>query len=280
MLKLDETSWLGRRFARRTIVPAVRLSGVVGRLPARGSGMTLAGLERALDAAFSLKKAPAVALVVNSPGGSPVQSSLIATRIRALAREREKPVLAFVEDVAASGGYWLALAADEVFVDASSIVGSIGVVSAGFGFQDAIARLGVERRVHTGGEHKAMLDPFRPERDGDVAILKGIQSEIHERFKAWVRERRGARLKGEGADIFDGRVWTGARALELGLVDGIGDARSILRERYGKRVALRVMNRERGWLARRFGMGYGPRELAGETLSLLDELWHRQRLGL
>ena len=175
---------------RPPTIPAVRLAGVIGSVGLAGRGLTLAGLERALDAAFAHRHAPAVALLINSPGGSPVQSALIADRIRALADEKSKPVLAFVEDVAASGGYWLACAADEIYADPSSIVGSIGVISAGFGFEDALARLGVERRVHATGEHKGMLDPFRPERESDIELLRGIQADILERFIAHVRDRR------------------------------------------------------------------------------------------
>ena len=188
------------RRPRPPTIPAIRLAGVIGSVGLAGRGLTLAGLERALDAAFA-RRAPAIALLINSPGGSPVQSALIADRIRALADEKSKPVLAFVEDVAASGGYWLACAADEIFADPSSIVGSIGVVSAGFGFEDALARLGVERRVHTTGERKGMLDPFRPERESDIELLRGIQADILARFVAHVRDRRGGRLKGEESAV-------------------------------------------------------------------------------
>src|SRR5215213_6818272 len=173
-----------RRWRRPTTIPAIRLSGVIGSIGLGGRGLTLAGIERSIDAAFAPKHAPAVALLINSPGGSPVQSALIAGRVRAMAEEKRRPVLAFVEDVAASGGYWLACAADEIFADPSSIVGSIGVISAGFGFAEAIGRLGIERRVHATGERKALLDPFRPERSEDLVLLKGIQHEILGRFVA------------------------------------------------------------------------------------------------
>src|SRR5216684_4261333 len=202
-------NWITNRFRRTPIVPVVRLSGVIvagGRFGARG--LSLDAVSSLLSKAFGVKGAKAVALAINSPGGSPVQSALIATRIRLLATEKNIPVIAFVEDVAASGGYWLACAADEIVADPASIVGSIGVISAGFGFQDFLARYGVERRVHTSGERKAMLDPFRPENPEDIARLKGLQGEIHDGFKDWVRQRRGTKLKGDEAMLFSGEFWT------------------------------------------------------------------------
>src|SRR5229473_645427 len=212
--------WLRNRLRRRPAVPVVRLSGVIAAGGMLGSrGLSIESVAPLLARAFSLRGAKAVALALNSPGGSPVQSALIAQRIRLLAAEKKLPVIAFVEDVAASGGYWLACAADEIIADPASIVGSIGVVSASFGFQDLIARIGVERRVHTSGERKAMLDPFRPEDPNDVERLKALQTEIHGDFKTWVRERRGLRLKGSDDTLFSGEFWTGRRALEFGLID-------------------------------------------------------------
>jgi signal peptide peptidase SppA len=273
-------NWITNRFLRTPIVPVVRLSGVImagGRFGARG--LSLDAISSLLSKAFGVKGAKAVALAINSPGGSPVQSALIATRIRLLAAEKNIPVIAFVEDVAASGGYWLACAADEIVADPASIVGSIGVVSASFGFQDLIARFGVERRVHTSGERKAMLDPFRPEDPTDVARLKSLQTEIHDDFKAWVRKRRGLRLKGEEAALFSGEFWTGRRALELGLIDSLGDLRSLLQARYGKKVRLPVMAPRRSFLAR-FGLGTRLDELGASTLAAIEERQHWQRFGL
>jgi serine protease SohB len=183
-----------------------------------------------------------------------VQSALIHQRVRRLADERKIPVLAFVEDVAASGGYWLALAADEIFVDPNSIVGSIGVISSGFGFDQAIERLGIRRRLYTAGERKSMLDSFSPERPEDVERLKRLQADIHDNFKALVRARRGARLKGDEAELFSGEFWLGTRALERGLVDGIGEVRATLRERFGERVRLRPVPTQRRSWRRRLGM--------------------------
>jgi signal peptide peptidase SppA len=262
-------------------VPVVRLSGVI----ASSSGL-LAGRSLSIDSvapllkrAFDMRGARAVALAINSPGGSPVQSALIAQRIRLHAAEKDLPVIAFVEDVAASGGYWLACAADEIIVDPSSIVGSIGVISASFGFQDLIARFGIERRVHTSGERKAMLDPFRPETPEDVERLKRLQAEIHDGFKDWVRQRRAPRLRGDEAALFNGEFWTGKRGLELGLADGLGELRATLQARYGAKVRLPLIGPRRRLLSR-FGLTTGLDELGPATLAALEERQHWQRFGL
>ena len=277
-------TWLKNRFRRGPIVPVVSLNGVIvagSRFGQRGLSMesTAAVLRRA----FNTQGAKAVALSINSPGGSPVQSALIAARIRLLAAEKGLPVIAFVEDVAASGGYWLACAADEIVANPSSIVGSIGVISAGFGFQDLMARIGVERRMHTSGERKAMLDPFQPEKEEDVARLKSLQAEIHDDFKKWVRERRGAKLKGDDATIFSGEFWTGRRGLELGLIDGLGDLRSTLQARYGAKVRLPMIATRRSLFAR-FGLGSRVSgrldEIGPATVAAIEERLHWQRFGL
>ncbi len=233
-------------------VAVVRLAGVIGDVGALRRGLTLSGVAQALERAFSMPGISAVAIVVNSPGGSPVQSALIARRIRDLAEENEHTVYAFCEDAAASGGYWLACAADEIYAVESSIVGSIGVVSAGFGFPEFIRQYGVERRVHASGERKVILDPFQEEDPEDVAHLESLQAEIHEGFKEMVRERRHGRLNADEATLFDGTFWTGKRAYELGLVDGLGEARSILRGIYGDRTKLVDIPVSGSWLRRRF----------------------------
>lgn len=239
-------SLLPARYRRRDpVVPVVRLSGAIGAAVPFRSGLSLAGVAPALERAFATRDARAVALVVNSPGGSAAQSHLIHRRIRAHARETGLPVLAFVEDAAASGGYMIACAADEIFADPSSVVGSIGVVSAGFGLDRLIERFGIERRVHTAGESKAMLDPFRPEDPADVERLKAIQARIHAMFIALVRESRGARLNEDGESLFTGAIWTGEQGLALGLVDGLGDVRSVARERFGDAVKLKVIQAPR-----------------------------------
>jgi signal peptide peptidase SppA len=237
-----------------TVIPVVRLSGIIGSnaTPIR-SGLSLRGIETALAQAFAVKGAPLVALVINSPGGAAAQSHLIYRRIRDLADEKNMRVVAAVEDLAASGGYMIACAADEIIADGSSIVGSIGVISAGFGFQRLLDRIGVERRVHTSGRSKSMLDPFQPEKQEDVARLQAMQEDVHAAFIDLVKSRR-PRLVND-PELFTGAFWSGRKGLELGLVDVIGDLRSLMRQRFGDKVRLRVIQTERsGWLRRRLGL--------------------------
>jgi serine protease SohB len=262
------------------VVPVLRLAGFIGALSPLRSGLTLSGLAPVLERAFRWPGAEAVALAINSPGGSAAQSSLIHSRIRQLAVERKLPVHAFVEDVAASGGYWLACAGDEIHADATSIVGSIGVVSAGFGFPELLDRIGVERRLHATGPHKGMLDPFRPEQPGDVERLKEIQADLFESFKALVRQRRAEKLKAPEAELFTGAVWSGRRAQEMGLIDGLGEMRQTLRARYGEKVRLVAVGPRRGWLARRLKAQVEPGEWAAAALAALEErmLWSRYGL--
>lgn len=257
------------------IVPVVRLSGVIGAVTPLRPGMTLAGVARVLERAFSVRNAKAVALVINSPGGSPVQSRQIYLRIKQLAAEKKLPVLVFVEDVAASGGYMIACAGDEIFCDPSSILGSIGVVGGSFGFQEAIKKLGIERRLYTAGEHKAMLDPFLPENTDDVARLKSIQREIHQIFIALVKESRRPRLKGTEDTLFTGEYWAGETAVSLGLADGIGDIRSTLRARYGEKVLTPVIAQPTGLLSGILGRkspGAGQLSVLDGMAGLPDEL--------
>ncbi len=258
---------------RPPTVAVVRLNGVIAS-GGRGRGtINLSTLAKLLEGAFSARGARAVALDINSPGGSPVQSALIYGRIRALAEEKNLPVIGFAQDVAVSGGYWLACAADEIFANENSIVGSVGVISSSFGLQGLLERIGVERRVHTSGDRKAFLDPFLPERTEDVERLKSLQAEIHESFRALVRERRRGRLKAEEDVLFSGEFWTGRRAKDLGLVDGLGDLRTVLRERYGKKVRLPVFGVEQGWLRRRLGIGLGADARGGQWADdLIDRL--------
>src|SRR5277367_3398375 len=242
--------WLPARFRPGTaVVPVVRLSGTIGVVTPLRPGMTLAGLAKTLDRAFSVKNAKAVALLINSPGGSPVQSRQIYLRIKQLAAEKKLPVLVFVEDVAASGGYMIACAGDEIFCDPSSILGSIGVVGGSFGFQELIKKIGVERRLYTAGAHKAMLDPFLPENPDDVSRLKALQREIHDIFIALVKGSRGTRLKGADDVLFTGEYWAGETSVSLGLADAIGDLRSTLRARYGDKVLTPVIAPSAGMLS-------------------------------
>ena len=259
--------WIPARLRRgAAMVPVVRLSGLIGAVTPLRPGMSLAGVARTLERAFSMKNAKAVALVINSPGGSPVQSRQIYLRIKQLAAEKKLPVLVFVEDVAASGGYMIACAGDEIFCDPSSIMGSIGVVGGTFGFQELIKRIGVERRLYTAGEHKGMLDPFLPENPDDVARIKAIQREIHALFIALVKQSRGARLKGTDDVLFTGEYWAGETSVSLGLADAIGDLRSTLRARYGDKVVTPVVAPSTGLLSGLLG-----RKSAGAgTLASLD----------
>ena len=268
-------------------IPVIRLHGPIF---AGGSSLrpalSLASTAGLIEKAFAVKDAPAVAVSINSPGGSPVQARLIHNRLRDMAAEKKKTVLVFVEDAAASGGYMIALAGDEIIADPSSIVGSIGVVSSSFGFVELIKKIGVERRVHTAGRNKALLDPFKPEKKEDVERLKALQIEVHETFIDMVKARRGARLK-DDPDLFTGLFWSGRTALELGLVDALGDMRSTLKARYGEKTRLQLVLEKKGLFGRvggLFGSRADPAELvaraAVETLDAADEraLW--SRLGL
>ncbi len=278
---------LPARLRGGAVVPVVRLSGVIGAVTPLRPGMSLAGVARLLERAFSTSGARAVALVINSPGGSPVQSRQIYQRIRQLAAEKNLRVLVFIEDVAASGGYMIACAGDEIFCDPSSIVGSIGVVGGTFGFVDLIKKVGIERRLYTSGENKAQLDPFLPENPEDVARLKAIQREIHDTFIALVKDSRGARLKGEESYLFTGEYWAGERAVKLGLADAIGDLRTVLRARYGDKVQTPVIAPPAGLLSglagRKPGAGASLPGFPGfseDLISALEEraIWARYGL--
>ena len=262
------------RAARAPTVAVIRLAGVIaagGRL--RGS-INVAAIAPLLERAFALKRVKAVALQINSPGGAPAQTSLLFQRIRALVDEKKIPVLAFVEDAAASGGYWLACAADEIYADRNSIIGSIGVIYAGFGLDQAIAKLGVERRLHTAGEKKSILDPFLPEKPDDIARLTGLQQEIHAHFKELVRLRRGDRVKGDDTVLFSGEFWTGQRAFDLGLIDGFGEMTTVLKSRFGEDVRLRPMSAPRSMfdLIRRGEVGAADGGWSGLGANFADGL--------
>jgi signal peptide peptidase SppA len=258
------------------VIPVVRLQGVIAA-DQRAGRLNIAGVGPLLKRAFAIKSAPAVAIVVNSPGGSPVQSRLISKRIRDLAEEHDRPVLVFVEDAAASGGYFIAVAGDEVIADPSSIVGSIGVIFSGFGFVEAIDKLGIERRVHTAGKNKSTLDPFLPEKKEDIERIKTLESDIHNVFIDWVKTRRADKLKGTDDELFTGEFWSGIKGLSLGLVDGIGDLRETLRTRYGDDVKLRLIEPKRSFFALP-SLGFPARAgLGGDVLAALEDraLWSR-----
>lgn len=244
-------------FGRGPVVPVLRFSGTIGMVTPLRPGLSLGMCAQAIEKAFELSKLPTVAIIINSPGGSAVQSSLIYKRIRQLAQEHNKTVYVFCEDVAASGGYYLALAGDEIYTDASSIVGSIGVISAGFGLDKAIERLGITRRVYTAGDSKDALDSFQPERPQDVERLKALQRDVHDVFIGVVKERRAGRLKGPDADLFSGAFWSGPKAMELGLIDGISDVRTKMRELHGPDVRLKLVPLAGGGLLGRFKRSSG-----------------------
>lgn len=268
----------------------LRFSGTIGMATPLRPGLSLATTASAIQRAFSMKGAKAVAIQINSPGGSPVQSTLIYKRIRALAEEKDLPVYVFAEDVMASGGYLIALAGDEIYADPSSIIGSIGVVSAGFGFDKAIRKLGIERRVYTTGDRKMMLDPFQPEKEKDVEHLKALQEDVQETFTGLVKERRGRRIQKAGRDLFTGEYWSGKRALELGLVDGLTDVRTKMREMLGQDVRLKLVVPKRSLFSRLRGVttglsagdpaGFGAPTFADDLISAVEARAMWSRFGL
>ncbi|MFD5243341.1 S49 family peptidase [Amycolatopsis sp. NPDC058340] len=268
---------IGDRGERKDVVAVVKLHGVITPTPsplARGS-INLAAVESALTRAFGHERLKAVALQINSPGGAPTQSGLVAERIRQLADEKKVPVLAFAEDVAASGGYWLACAADEIYAHRTSMVGSIGVISGGFGFTGLLERFGIERRLHTAGANKSRLDPFSPEKPEDVEWLKKMHGQLHELFVDWVTERRGDRLSGS-EDLFTGDVWLGARAVELGLIDGVGSLRQVITDRYPD-AEISIAEPKKPLLAR---LGIGAPAAASALLDAVQSKAAWSRFGL
>ncbi|MEP7029436.1 MAG: S49 family peptidase [Pseudolabrys sp.] len=270
----------------RADIPVVRLSGVIGVATPLRPGPMMATVAKSLERAFSTRNARAVALVINSPGGSPTQSHLIFRRIRQLSEEKNIPVVAFIEDVGASGGYMVACAADEIICDQYSIVGSIGVVSGSFGFTKLMEKVGVERRLYTAGEHKVILDPFSPENPDDVKRFKAIQKEIHQQFIALVKARRGSKLKGVEKTLFSGDFWTADTAIKLGLADSIGDIRSTLRARYGDKVRMPLIEGARSLFGRKVaGVNLAQAltdhtGLADDLLSSLEARAYWSRYGL
>jgi signal peptide peptidase SppA len=279
---LVPAAWTGRG----ALIPVLRFSGAIGMITPLRPGLTLSTSAAAIDRAFSMRGAKAVAIQINSPGGSAVQSVLIYRRIRALAEEKKLKVYVFAEDVAASGGYLLALAGDEIYADASSIVGSIGVVTATFGLHQLIDKIGVERRVYTAGRNKTTLDPFLPEKPDDVERVKAIQRDVHEEFISLVKQRRGTRIADAGDSLFTGEFWSGKKALELGLIDGLSDVHSKMREIYGEEVRFRLVTPSTSWLRRKrsvsvrdgaFSLGFGASGLAEDLISAIEAraLWSR-----
>ncbi len=239
-------------FKKKKIVPHIRLSGIIGSVGRFKQGINFAGQQEIIDKAFYIKKALAIAVSINSPGGSPVQSHLIYSYIKKQAKKNKKKVLVFAEDVAASGGYLIACSGDEIYANPSSIVGSIGVIYSSFGFKDLIQKIGVQRRVYTAGKNKSTLDPFLDEKEEDINRLKSIQLELHQEFINVVEESRGTKLKKEsGVELFSGEFWSGKKAKEFGLIDGLGNADQILKEKFGEEVVIKKFEKSKGWLAKK-----------------------------
>ncbi len=264
-----------RFFKKKKIVPHIKLSGVIGSVGKFRQGIDFSSQEEIIKKAFSIKKASVVAVTINSPGGSPVQSHLIYKFIREQAKKNKKKVMVFAEDVAASGGYLIACAGDEIYANSSSIIGSIGVIYSSFGFKDLIQKIGVQRRVYTAGKNKSTLDPFLDEKQEDIERLKNIQLELHKDFINFVEESRGTKLKKEtGIELFSGEFWSGRKAKDLGLIDGIGNADQILREKFGEEVIIKKFEKSKGWLAKRLS---SSEDHADKIISILEErsIWQR-----
>ena len=262
-------------FKKKKIVSHIKLTGIIGNVGKFRQGIEYSGQENIIRKAFSVKKAQAVAITINSPGGSPVQSHLIYKFIREQAKKHKKKVIVFAEDVAASGGYLIACSGDEIYANSSSIIGSIGVIYSSFGFKDLIQKIGVQRRVYTAGKNKSTLDPFLEEKDEDIKRLKNIQLELHQDFIDVVEESRGAKLNKEsGIELFSGEFWSGKKAKELGLIDGIGNAEQILREKFGEKVQIKKFEKTKGWLAKKLSTS---EDHADKLISILEErsIWQR-----
>lgn len=259
------------------VVAILPLEGVIGSGSRFSTALNLAGIEDKINQAFDVFNVKAVALAVNSPGGSPVQSELIMRRIQKISQEKKIPVYAFAEDVAASGGYLISLAADEIYAHEASIIGSIGVISAGFGFNKAIEKIGVDRRIYAAGDNKSILDPFQPEKAKDIKLLKEMQKEIHEFFKNLVKERRGDKLKGTQKVMFSGQFWAGKEAVKLGLIDGIGDIHTVCKEKLGKRTKFKRIREEKSFIKGLLGMSATKPRISDEILATLESrsLWGR-----
>ena len=262
------------------VVAILPLEGVIGASGRFSNAINLANLEDKIKEAFDVYNVKAVALAINSPGGSPVQSELIVMRIRELSSEKEIPVYAFAQDVAASGGYMLALAGEEIFAHKASIVGSIGVINAGFGYTGVIEKIGVERRVYAAGESKSMLDPFKPEVEKDVKMMKGLLKEIHDFFKEFVKDARGDKLKGVQKTLFSGQVWNGVEATKMGLIDGVGDIRSVMKEKLGDSVKFKRIKEEKGLLKGMLGMHSPKASIADEIVKTIETRGEWGKFGL
>ena len=266
-------------FKKKKIIPHIKLNGVIGNVGKFKQGINFASQEEIIKKAFSIKKAPAVAISINSPGGSPVQSHLIHDQIKSLAKKHKKKVIIFAEDVAASGGYLIACSGDEIYANQSSIIGSIGVIYSSFGFTELISKIGVQRRVYTAGKNKSTLDPFKEEKEEDIKRLKTIQLELHEDFIKVVKNSRGSKLKDpEKNNIFTGEFWTGKTSLKLGLIDGIGNADQVLKEKFGEKVIIKTFEKPKGFIARK--LSSSVKDPVEKLVNLIEEKSMWQKFGL
>ena len=264
-------------FKKKIIIPHIRLAGVIGSAGRFKQGIDFSGQQEIIKKAFSFKKAESIAISINSPGGSPVQSHLIHDYIRQLAKKNKKKVIVFAEDVAASGGYLIACAGDEIYANSSSIIGSIGVIYSSFGFTELIKKIGVERRVHTAGKNKSTLDPFLDEKKEDIERLKNIQLDLHKDFIEVVEKSRGSKLKKLELELFSGEFWSGSKAKELGLIDEVGDANKVLREKFGDDVVIKKFEKTKGWLSKKLS---SSNDHVDQLANILDEKSVWQRYGL
>ena len=262
---------------KKKIVPHIKLSGIIGNVGKFKQGLDFSGQEDIISKAFSVKKSPCVAITINSPGGSPVQSHLIHDFIKQQAKKNKKKVIVFAEDVAASGGYLIACAGDEIFANSSSIIGSIGVIYSSFGFTELIKKIGVERRIHTAGKNKSTLDPFQEEKKEDIERLKSIQLDLHKNFIDVVEKSRGSKLKKSEIELFSGEFWSGTKAMDLGLIDGIGNANQILREKFGEDIVIKRFEKAKSWLSRKLS---SSTEHIDQFANILDEKSVWQKYGL
>lgn len=262
-------------FNTKPVVAVMRLDGVIGKGGAMKSGLNISSLNKLIEKMFKIERLDAVCLSINSPGGSPVQSELIAKRLTSLAKEIDVPIYSFVEDVAASGGYWLACAGDKIFASKSSIIGSIGVISSGFGFHEAIKKMGIERRVITEGKNKSVLDPFEPTKSSDIKLLKTLQRSIYDHFVENVKERRKGRITQNDDIIFNGEFWTGQKALDYGLIDGIDDLYSFISKRYGNEVKVEYIENKQSWFKRKFAVSSAQNNVQDLTDAVLDRIESR-----
>jgi len=266
-------------FNTKPVVAVMRLEGVIGKGGSMKSGLTISSLNKLIEKMFKIERLDSVCLCINSPGGSPVQSELISKRLTSLAKELGVPIYSFVEDVAASGGYWLACAGDKIFANKSSIIGSIGVISSGFGFHEAIGKMGIERRVIAEGKNKSVLDPFQPTKSSDVKLVKDLQKKIYEHFTETVKERRKGRLTQTDEIIFNGEFWTGQKALDYGLIDGIDDLYSFIHKKYGNEVKVEYIENKQSWFKKRLGMSNAKDTVQEVTDAAFDRIEARFMAG-